>query len=798
MTILFPLVLSLSAYYVLNKTKVFSGLNVLEKLVLVLASSVSTINILLVYLGQISPIGLKPFAISIFLICLFFILLSFKFIANDVLSIFKSIYKNKTYKLLFILLLVLVTKVTLFYILRPIVDPDIVSQYLTYARSIAISNRIPSLDMFTLNPVTTPPIGGPMLFGFYYLVTGNLQSEGFRLLTYPFFLGLLALTYLISKKLFGSTWFALLSSVVFLSFPLIDSLLLEWALYPDIITTFLEMVIIYFLFFKNSSSDSRGSFVLDVVLGLSAAEMLLLKSQSILLFVVLAILILLRAKILKYNTYLLGCILAIAVLFFPLFNLFGLHLFRLGKIEMVSYLLLTIPVMIILFFGFKDKEPVKKIRFASTMIIGAIATTGVFWLVRNYFLFKNFLSAYNVGIYKGMSLQYQIFIEGVGSGVTTDNLQSFNTIALVALPVFGSFFFIPKIVGIITSLFNRHWNMVVFFIMFWYALVVIYSGYPNERYLLGIFPFLSALVVQGIRYVINKVFPNTFETRKNLFNLVAVVLFALFSLLQSIILSWGFGSSFFSPSELRKIAFSSNQEAPKFIELSINNNGFKAILVDKLISVAELLNIRLGTFSNADIAPSIMSSVSISLIVLVCAFILIKLTSLNKLKKYLILAIILIITPYLILILQISGGNVNSFSKGVEHKLYNYWGEANTIVPYFKNHHDESSIILVVGPQTGLSYKIFMKAYNIEYGYGFIEILPVAKEENELSIYKYFKDRNIQYVLVYEGKDNGNYLKNFESNSTIYNFIKNPDFFTVEIFPDGDNLWRLYKLKAET
>ena len=142
-----------------------------------------------------------------------------------------------------------------------------------------------------------------------------------------------------------------------------------------------------------------------------------------------------------------------------------------------------------------------------------------------------------------------------------------------------------------------------------------------------------------------------------------------------------------------------------------------------------------------------------------------------------------------------SGGKVNNYSDEVEQKLYSYWGEANTVVPYFKNNSDTSSIVLVVGPQTGISYKTFMKVYNIEFGYGFIGISPIVKENNLEIIYKYFKEKNIRYVLVYEGLDNEAYLRNFEINTTMYNFIKDHKYFTTEIFPDENNLWRLYKLR---
>jgi hypothetical protein len=783
MIILLPLILSLPAYYVLKKVNTFSGLNILEKYLLVLASSISVINILLVYLGQSSGVNIKGFAIAIFVVCTILILLSSKQIVQDVLSVARYVFKNKVYRLLFILLFVLIAKVTLFYFLHPIVDPDIVSQYLTYARSIVLDNHIPALDIFTLNPATTPPIGGPMLFSFYYFITGNLQSEGFRLLTYPFFMGIVALTYLISKRLFGKTWFALLSCIVFLSFPLIDSMLLEWVLYPDIIATFLELTIVYFLFFRKQNTNRNNNLGLYIIMGLSAAEMLLLKSQSVLFFTILLILLLLRAKIFKFNTYLLGSVMAIIILLFPLSNSFGFHLFRLGNIDTISYLLLIIPVIVILFLGYKNKKSVTNISPLSMGLMGIVASTGLVWLVRNHTLFKNFLSAYGSGIYKNMPIQYQVFAKDMAGSTNPTLFQSFNSIALIALPVFGSLFLIPKIIGIITASFNNHWNTVVLFVTFWYALIIIYSGFPNERYLFVIFPFLSALIVYGIKYIDDKTSKKISIEKEKLFGLIAVTLFALFSLSQSIILSWGFGSSLYSASDLRQISNSSNSIVEKFT-------------ISPILEIARLLNIRIGTFAVVDLAPSLLIGMGISLMVLIITFVLIKKLSLSKIKIYIVLVSLLLFTPYVVLIFQMSGSNIRGFSKEIELNMYSYWGEANTIVPYFKDHFDPSATTLVIGPQTGISYKIFMKAYNIQYGYGFIEIATMVKEKNPESIYKYFRERNIQYVLVYEGRDNGLALRNFENNSTIYNFIKDQKYFTTEVIPDNNNLWRLYKLKS--
>ena len=570
-----------------------------------------------------------------------------------------------------------------------------------------------------------------------------------------------------------------------MSIPLIDTMLLEWVLYPDIIAVFLELTIVYFLIFKKQDVNKKNNLTLAIILGLSAAETLLLKSQSILFFVMTVILILLKTKIFKHNSYVIGCLLTIGILLFPLTNLLGLQFFRLGNIDALSYLLLTTPIFLILFFGYKYRKSDVEIKPIRLVIIGAVSVLGAFWLFRNYFLFGGLLAANSTGIYKDMLLQYQIFIKNTAGNINMARMQSFNNIALIALPVFGSLFVIPKIIGIVVAVPKRHWNTTVLVVMLWYALVVIYSGFPNERYLFVILPFLSALIVYGIKYIDDKILRIISFGKEKLFGLIAVTSFAIFSLSQSIILSWGFGTILFSPSELRQIAFSSNMGTLKLIELP----------KESLASIARLLNIRLGTLSNTDAVPLIVLSVFISLAILVCTFILIKSISLSKLKKYLIFTSTLIIIPYLLFVLQMSGGKVNNYSDEVEQKLYSYWGEANTVVPYFKNNSDTSSIVLVVGPQTGISYKTFMKVYNIEFGYGFIGISPIVKENNLEIIYKYFKEKNIRYVLVYEGLDNEAYLRNFEINTTMYNFIKDHKYFTTEIFPDENNLWRLYKLR---
>lgn len=791
MTILFSLVLSLSAYFVLKRIKFFKSLSVLERLVLVLASSISVIGILLSYFEMFFHSAMKPLSIFIFILCLIFIIFSSKFILKDVLLIIRSIPKKGIYGLIFILLLVLVGKITIFYVLRPVIDPDVVSQYLTYARSIVISKSIPTYDLFTLSPVTLPPIGGPILFSFYYFISGNLQSEGFRLLTYPFLLGIVALTYLIAKKLFKSNLFSLLSCVVFLSFPVIDGLLLGWTLYPDIIAAFLELTIIYFLLFKHDDLNRKGGYILSVVLGLSAAEMLLLKSQSVLIFAMLSVLIMVNMRIGKYKTIILGTIFALILLFFPLTKLFNMSSFGAGNVNLTVYVLVTLPVFISFAFIIKSRNPIREIKPSYILMICSVMLLGILWLCRNYLLFGGFLTAVYVGFYKDMYIQYRIFLNGVSNVFGSINFQLFNGLALFALPVFGSILFIPKIVGVVLALFKKDWNLVVFFIFLWYALVIIYSGLPNERYLFGVYPFIGMIIVLGIKYLSEKIFSNV--SKREIFSLVVVSMFSLFSLSQSIILSWGFGSLIFSPSQLRNIVLPSGNEVSE--RLVMSGTTVSSLIINKLILVVRLLNMNLGTFMQSDLIPSILLSLFASLIVLFLAIMVVKVFDIKRIRLVLISVALLMIAPYILLILIISGGNPHNFAKNEEKSLYSYWGEAGVIIPYFKNHYDNSSIVLVVGPQTGLSYKTFMKVYNIEYGYGFISVAQVVQEQNFQKVYEYFKNNDMQYVLVYEGSDNSIYLNNFKENSPLFNFINNSKYFDVEIVPDGNNLWRLYKLK---
>ena len=98
MTILFPLILALPAYYFLNKTKIFRSLNVLEKFVLVLASSISVVNLLLVYLGWFSSIGVKTVAAIVFVLCLALLLSSSKSIIKEILTVLRFVFRNKVYK----------------------------------------------------------------------------------------------------------------------------------------------------------------------------------------------------------------------------------------------------------------------------------------------------------------------------------------------------------------------------------------------------------------------------------------------------------------------------------------------------------------------------------------------------------------------------------------------------------------------------------------------------------------------------------------------------------------------------
>jgi hypothetical protein len=789
MHILFPLILSLPIYTLLDRTNLFSRLNRLERLVLTLAGSVSLVNIVLAYVGQFSPIGIKiPFLI-IFLLCLMSVLISFKPLTEDVLLIAKKILRGRS-RLLTIFFLVLLTKVTIFYILHPVIDPDVVSQYLTFARSIVLSDHTPPLNAFTLSPSATPPVGGSVLLSFYYVIAGSTQGEGFLLYTYPFFLGLLTLTYLISKKLFNNHTSALLSVVVFLSIPLVDSLLLEWALYPDVISVFLQLTAVYFLLFKDRSTLGKDIYVIDIVLGLSIAESILLKSQGVLFLAMLTVMVLIKGRIFNFRTYILGVV-AVAILFFvPILNLFGSHFFRSGENNLITSLLIAIPPLVVFVLARKFKKPALEIKVKSVLLIGSLTFVGFLWLARNYVLYKSFLSVGDVNIYKDIIFQHRIFLNGIAENLSIKDSQAFNASAIFTLPIFGSLFLIPKLVGIFGAIRNSsYWNTAVLITLFWYALVIIYSGFPNERYLLIILPFLSMLAVLGVKQLIARLFKNTSPEKTDLFCLTVIGVYALLSLSQSALLTWGFGSLAFSPSEIRGMVYSISQNPS-----AVSDSGNTQFGQNMLISTIRLLNIRLGAFSQKDVVPATLLFGTLSLIILACIIAVLRFVSIKNIRRIMSLSAILLMLSYITFILLVSGFSVTSFPKRLEKSLYNYWGAANIIVPYLEEQEDKSSIILAVGPQTGLSYKLNMKVYNIEYDYGFIKILPVINESDRKVLHRFFVDNNIEYVLVYEGRDNYKYLVNFDNNSQLYGFIKDDKFFTTVIFPDQDNLWRLYKL----
>lgn len=796
MMILFSLVTSLPAYYVLNRLRIFKQFNILERFVLVLAGSVSVVNLILVYSGLLSPVGIKPMAILLFMSCVILLVLSIKTIVKDVWIFIKSITAKKQYRLLVVLIVVLMIKVVVFYFLRPVIDPDIISQYLTFSRSIAISNRIPAFDSFTLSPGTTPPIGGPALFSFCYLITGDLTSEGFRLLTLPFFIGIITLTYLISKKIFKNTWLSLLVLIVFLSFPIIDNFLLEWALYPDTITTFLQLSLLYFLFFRNRNTLANKNYVLYLILGLSAAEMLLLKTQSLLFFVIVAIMLLVKGKFTKFNTYFIGCGLAIAVLILPLTNLFGFNFFRVGKIEIGSYIMLSLPVIISLVSSYRQGKPRIKIDLVPIVVIGLVTLLGTIALLRNFILYKGYLTPIGTGPYEDMMFQYEIFFRSISDYRNTENYLSYNNIAVLSLPIFGSLYLIPKVVGIIGSFFKKTWNLPILFLTLSYALVLIYSGFPDERYLFAIFPFLAMFVVLGIQLLTDKFLSHITILKKRSYALMAVTLFAIVSLSQSTILIWGFGSQLFSRSELRNIAFS-QESVVNTTNPSSKGDSFGHFIGNRFVGLIKLLNTRAGILSKQDVVPSIYLGIAAFLVVLVCTLAFIRMFYPKKMNKFVLMIAFLILVPYIVLYFLMSHSRTDGFSKSVEKNLYNYWGEANVIVPYFNNLNDKRGIVLVVGPQTGLSYKTLMKVYNIEFGYGFTKISSIINEPSIEKTRKYFIDNNIHYVLFYEGTDNQRYLSNFDELSTMSSFIKNKSFFETEIFPDDDNMWRLYKLKTE-
>ena len=772
-TIFFPAVLYFWATPLLARISFFRRLGWLEKIIFTGATS-SSIFIILASWGAVLGDGSVSLLLgSFFLLALVLFLYWLTILIRNKPQI-KFPKFSKIEKLLVILILAVFLKVFVLFILRPMVDPDIVTSYLPYARTIFEENSVPAQDKYTLNPMALPPIGGPILYATTYVLSGNTFSESFRLFTLPFFVGLIILTYLLGKKI-GGRLFGLVSTLVFLSLPWIDTMLLEWVIYPDLIFAFLGLSLFYFLEFHFFDAPRKTKNILGIFFGLILATSLLLKDQGIFLSFLLFLIIILR---LRGNLFrLLSLFFAILPFLLLFLKIPGLTYFAFDRASLTGLLFLSAPFIFLatrrIVFGRKIKPTDVIIPLFVSLILGIL---GSLWILRNIALYAHPVVPFLGGTLSGY---YEAFLKlGIYSPAVNFELEE---IQLLFLPVFGTLLLLPKILGLLTSLFEKKLIQVGFWFFAWHSIVILYFGQANERYLSIVMPTLAVLIAYGIS-ILGLWLQNLSFKKLNNFLPISSILFGAASLTQSTFLSWNLGSNLFPSFALRRRLF--EEPLPASLTTSIVD------IKHSFISLARLLNTRPGVYSREDVIQLLIIGLLSSLIILALALVFLHF-SFKRYSFFLgFISVIIFTFPYLATIWNISEGNVLAFTEKERNKIYSSRGLTTQVVPNLRENASNDSKVLVFGPDNGLSYYTHLVAWNLEFGYGLSGIKDVLNQDEE-EIIEFMDKNKIEYFLLYNDEPSLTKFSRAKERSSFFEFLENSKYFEVIIQPDNENFWLL-------
>jgi hypothetical protein len=292
LTMTLPLLITLVALPLLARLEVFRSVDKWEKLAVTLSVSTVTLIMALSFWATLLPAGFRAFSLVVYAFglcsCLWsgyenreFLIVALRGLPRRVRATFRG---DKLTLVLWTVIAAYLAKACLFLLFRPIVDADVVDSYLPFARTLYLSDHIPLYNYFDTRPIMVPPVGGWILYGWAYSLSGSMFSESFRLLMLPILIGNLVMTYLLGRTVAGEKT-AKLGLIIFAFLPFQDQLLFEFVLYPDMMFAFLSLVVFYLLvqlLYQQREPHEVISYTL--IMGLAMGGALLLKFQGVFLY----------------------------------------------------------------------------------------------------------------------------------------------------------------------------------------------------------------------------------------------------------------------------------------------------------------------------------------------------------------------------------------------------------------------------------------------------------------------------------------------------------------------------------
>lgn len=762
-----PIALAFYPYIFLTKSSWFRKNSLLFRLCFSAALGISFFVVFFTLWAIIVPNGFQIISKLFFIFATISTLTTFfKVDRNDLQSLFITIIDNRNrivkvwlcfYVLLYLLLL----------IIRPVIDSDVVYLYLPLARSITKADRLPLTNYYDDTAFTVPPAGGPVLFAFFYSLSGNIESESFRYITIPYFMGFVAMTYLLLKRYFSKTY-ALMGVVITLTFPFFEDLIFMAGLYPDIIFSFLVVFIIYILASIEARETMFYTKLSMICLGLVMAALMLLKYQALLIWIAFAVIffLLFIPKFWKP--------LSLVIMFSPLAlaPVIGASSFS-AYPQFISLLFFTI----LIFIGIKG---IKQNWNRHDSIRPTLYLSLIFTALGLSFIIRNFLT---YGGLSDKSINWT-WLANVRSAmqIPTEGGNSIAALALFFDPTLSIFYFIPKIIGFIKGFINKSYFLILFVLFFYTSWWVLYFGSISIRWLVPMMPLLSIFILVGLQKTFNKV-----HLIQNLIFVSTVM-----SFFSSKYIFWHLYE--FAKNSITHLSFGKESSfTTLLIELPKNTSPSYNFLLGQLTAVAKIFVSGMYVLS----ARSILKNTDFwwllffAIVPITIFYYVLKIRIINRCFKYI---IVLIAVSYAAVIIRTADGNLTRYGQNEKKLLYSYWGQDTTLVPYLKNNSNPEDIIIAFSPPTGLAYYTNRKVYNLETSSELYLFYPIFYEHDMNVVKNYFKLNKIRYVAIRAYGDSIIHFQKLKSLTSMFAVLDDIKFARIVQKPSDDSYWYLYEI----
>jgi hypothetical protein len=545
------IILFISPFIILKRFKFFESLQLAEKLVYSFITGLAGLLLPLHFsklLGNFTVISIIIYLVSS-LIFIFTLLNKIKNIRwKNIQNLTHRVTKISTLDAALIISIAFnIFKYLYFLEIRAIIDWDATSMYLPYARSIVITDSLP-LHAFD-QMIILKPQGISVLYAWTYIISGSSISESFRIMPLFFNFGILLMIYLIGTHFFCKK-IAKIGVMIYTLLPLHDIFLNIWALYPDLPFVTTSLAFFYFSQMATQKLENRNINIIysGISLGLSA----LFKSFAVIncLLLPLTLISYSKSKILRlFLPFLVPLSMSPSIAFISNLNMgvlkaietASLNFIQLFHFSKLTYFSLIIISSFFIAWMNYDKKLEKKSEKSTLNIMKIIAGILIIalpffliWYGDNYLKTGTLLNRWNINEndmkWAGAILKPLLeWGNNSNPALTTDYYLSSFLLPFSA-PLLGTFFFVPKIIGIVKSAQKKKvrpvFNLTFGFFTLWFVYLLFP---PNERWLLFFAPLLSIFSAVGFVYCVERI-ENIFSET---FTLLSVLILGSVSLVQS-------------------------------------------------------------------------------------------------------------------------------------------------------------------------------------------------------------------------------------------------------------------------